>query len=256
MTALPNNNATWAAFRSIQSRRTIIPFATTAFIILLVLTYFYLRPAPSQPVIAGNNISSCINFYYANKAANYDVAKLYDVYGFCYNSQIAQLSFEEDSVRRDNFVFQRSENIALLAMVIGITLSGVALAGLQLFASYKLALRGKGALADGGEANFTPNSVIVKSSVVGVVILAISFAFFMVYVIDVYTLRDTAPGPTRAAPLPSTSAASPQLTLRPGPVPTAGQTEHLSGSAAPGAVAATGAQPVPSLTPAAPQNHP
>jgi len=74
-----------------------------------------------------------------------------------------------------------------MLMVVSITISGVILAGLQLFASYKLASVGKGVFEATGEANITSHSMAVKSSVVGVVILAISFAFFLVFVLYVYT---------------------------------------------------------------------
>ncbi len=75
-------------------------------------------------------------------------------------------------------------------MVVVITFSGVVLAGLQLLGSYRLAKLGRAAFGDGGEATITASSVAVKSSVVGVVILAISFAFFLVFVLDVYTIRE------------------------------------------------------------------
>jgi hypothetical protein len=133
--------------------------------------------------------------------------------GFCYNFQIAQLILEEEAVRRDNFVFQRGENVALLAMVISITISGVALAGLQLLASYKLASKGRGDLAKGGEATITRDSVVVKSSVVGVIILAISFAFFMVFVIYVYTLKDD--GSTRPMGSPDATQSGGAATPKP-----------------------------------------
>jgi hypothetical protein len=95
-------------------------------------------------------------------------------------------------IRRDNYVFQRHENIILLIMVVSITLSGVFLAGLQLLAAYKLALLGKAEFASASELR--ENSSF-KSSVVGLVILTISFAFFLVFVVDVYTLKDDSPSP-------------------------------------------------------------
>jgi lysylphosphatidylglycerol synthetase-like protein (DUF2156 family) len=174
----------------------------TGFVLGLIMSWIYYgeRSSDTSSINIGNNISSCINKYYKEKTTDdTNVNNLYQFDGFCYNSQVAQLILEEEAVRRDNFVFQRAENIALLVMVISITISGVALAGLQLFASYKLASSGKGNLADGGEATFKSDSIIVKSSVVGVVILAISFAFFIVFVVDVYTLKDTGdPGPANS----------------------------------------------------------
>ena len=80
----------------------------------------------------------------------------------------------------------------MLYMVVFITLSGVILAGLQLWASYRLASCGKGTLADGGDLTFKPDDVAVKSSVVGVIILAISLAFFSIFVAQVYKITPLA----------------------------------------------------------------
>ncbi|WP_210253750.1 hypothetical protein [Bradyrhizobium sp. S69] len=128
---------------------------------------------------------------------------------------------DEENIRKDNFVFQRRENIILLFMVVVITLSGVALAGLQLLASYKLAVLGRGELSGGGEISYSKDAVSFKSSVVGLVILFVSFAFFMVFVLDVYTLRETT---SSTASQPGIAASeTPQVrTLYPAQVPQAG----------------------------------
>jgi len=75
----------------------------------------------------------------------------------------------------------------LMYMVVLITFAGVFLAGVQLLASYKLASLGKGELAGGGEIQYSATGASFKSSVVGLVILALSFAFFLVFVFYVYT---------------------------------------------------------------------
>jgi hypothetical protein len=219
---------------------------TVVFATVAASVYFKTRDPGASTVQIGDTISSCIHQYYTGSdTSKPNVDLLYQMDGFCYNFQIAQLIVEEEAVRRDNFIFQRAENVALLAMVISITISGVALAGLQLLASYKLASIGKGEMAKGGEATIRHDSVVVKSSVVGVVILAISFAFFMVFVIYVYTLKDD--GSTRpmgspdaiqsgaaAAPKPANTlqmappAAAParQFNLNPVPKAAPSATDH------------------------------
>jgi hypothetical protein len=206
--------------------------AITVVVLISASGWFILQPRLEQgaersnPVRVGENLPSCMHQLYQFRSAdNPDISELYQVFGLCYNSTIAQLVVEEEAVRRDNFVFQRAENVALLIMVITITLSGVVLAGLQLLGSYKLALARKGQLVDGGEASLKPDSIVVKSSVVGVVILAISFAFFMVFVVYVYTLRDdTAPGPGRSPtatqPSPTSSLLSQPPQKQSNPTPT------------------------------------
>lgn len=119
-----------------------------------------------------------------------DVALLSNLYQLCYGVLRSRLVAQEQVIRNETLVFQRSENVVIMWMVVAITLSGVALAGAQLLASYRLADRGRGTIADGGEVNLAHDHLAVRSSYVGVLILAISFAFFLVFVIYVYTLRE------------------------------------------------------------------
>lgn len=106
----------------------------------------------------------------------------------CKETTLAQLNIDEQVVRRDNFVFQRYENAMLLFMVIFITMSGVIFAGLQLLASYKLAMAGKRDISPNSELSYANASF--RTSVVGLMILAISFGFFLVFVNGVYTLKE------------------------------------------------------------------
>jgi sterol desaturase/sphingolipid hydroxylase (fatty acid hydroxylase superfamily) len=100
---------------------------------------------------------------------------------------------------------QLHQNSVIMWMVVAITLSGVILAGIQLWATYRLAQAGKGTIADGGEVMIEQNRLVVRSSVVGVVILALSFAFFAVYVLFVYRITDM-PGIQTVAPRPTAGA--------------------------------------------------
>src|SRR5205807_6747745 len=116
---------------------------------------------------------------------------LYDLNLFCYNSIGSQLKLDQEKIRRDSFVFQRNENVVLLYMVVLITISGIVLAGVQLLASYKLALIGRGELAGGAsEIGYSADNVSFKSSVIGLTILAMSFAFFLVFIMYVYDMRE------------------------------------------------------------------
>ena len=141
-----------------------------------------------------------------DKAAQINL--LWSVYYLCDAMTSRKLLYEEQVIRNENFVFQRYENTIIMLMVVSITISGVILAGLQLFASYKLAAVGKGAFEATGEVNITSHSMAVKSSVVGVIILAISFAFFLVFVLYVYTFTPAINSGTAAASS-SPQAASP-----------------------------------------------
>jgi small-conductance mechanosensitive channel len=78
----------------------------------------------------------------------------------------------------------------VLWMVLTITLSGVVLAGLQLLAAYRLATAGRGEFAQQQEITLEQNRISLKSSVTGLLILVVSFAFFMVYVAWVFAIRE------------------------------------------------------------------
>jgi hypothetical protein len=69
-------------------------------------------------------------------------------------------------------------------------LSGVILAAFQLLAAFRLASAGKGEFAQSQELTLEQNRISLKSSVTGLMIFVISFAFFMVYVVWVYTSKE------------------------------------------------------------------
>ena len=136
------------------------------------------------------SLSSCIEKY---KTPTPQVDELYGLSNFCFGKIASQFKLDEEKIKRDSYVFQRNENVILLYMVVLVTLSGVALAGLQLLASYSLAAGGKGKLTEGGELKYSAQGVSFKSSVVGLMILAMSFAFFSVFIVYVYTFQPEQP---------------------------------------------------------------
>jgi hypothetical protein len=135
--------------------------------------------------VNGTSIADCVQKFGSSTGAK-EVAELNGVNNFCYDYVAYQLSADEGVIRRDNYVFQRNENVVLMYMVVLITFMGVVLAGVQLLASYKLASLGKGELGGNSELKYSAGGASFKSSVVGLVILALSFAFFLVFVFYVY----------------------------------------------------------------------
>ena len=182
--------------------RSVVPAITAAAICLpLVLFFLYLMLEVGRIEIDRSNddghaVSACIEKQQSLlNVSNVTVDQLYRLNDFCYDTIGSQLKIDQEKIRRDNFLFQRKENVVLLYMVILITLSGVALAGLQLLASYKLAVVGRGELAGGGEVSYSAQQgVSFKSSVVGLMILALSFAFFLVFIVYVYSFTNEPSG--------------------------------------------------------------
>jgi hypothetical protein len=195
----------------------------TLFFLYLMVTVTFINTDSSN--VDGKAVTTCIEKYKGQLGlSKVTVDELYQLNGFCFNSVGSQLKIDQEKIRRDNYVFQRNENVVLLYMVVLITLSGVALAGLQLLASYKLASGGRGELAGGGEIVYNiQQGVSFKSSVVGLMILAMSFAFFLVFIYNVYTLIE-ASTPNEAKP----AKQPPVLNLFPSPPAKKGDNNLLS----------------------------
>jgi hypothetical protein len=165
---------------------------------VILLFYLYLMYGVAHVEVGNSNfqesaVSDCIERYRSLVSVpTVDVPNLYHLNGFCFDSLGSQLKLDQEQIRRNTFLFQSTENVVLLYMVVIITFSGVLLAGVQLVASYRLAVNGHGDLAGGGELTYSPSSgaVSFKSSVVGVTILALSFAFFLVFVKEIYPLKE------------------------------------------------------------------
>lgn len=111
--------------------------------------------------------------------------------------RIAQQNFATDALlRRVKLVQQIGDGRVMLWMVVLITFSGVVLAGVQLLASYRLATIGREALNQSMEFTVEKDKVALKSSVTGLFILLISFAFFLVFVQQIYTVTYIDPDAT------------------------------------------------------------
>jgi hypothetical protein len=108
----------------------------------------------------------------------------------CYTEVRGEAVLMDFNLRRSTLIEQKTEGRIILWMVVAITLSGVALAGLQLVAAYRLASAGHGDFGAAQEVTLEQNKISLKSSVTGLMILVISFAFFMVYVVYVYTVKE------------------------------------------------------------------
>jgi hypothetical protein len=117
----------------------------------------------------------------------------------CYTEVRGEAILTDFNIRRSTLIEQQTEGRIILWMVVAITLSGVALAGLQLVAAYRLASTGHGDFASPQEITLEQNKIALKSSVTGLTILVISFAFFMVYIVWVYTVKEMKQAPPEAS---------------------------------------------------------
>jgi hypothetical protein len=108
----------------------------------------------------------------------------------CGNQIYNSMYFADFNIRREKFVRQELDERVNLWMVVCITVSGVLLAGIQLFMSYRLALTGRAEFAKDTTLLAEQGKISLQSSVTGVIILVISLAFFFVYVKWIYTIEE------------------------------------------------------------------
>jgi hypothetical protein len=159
-----------------------------------------------------------------------DHGTLFRTLDYCYARQYYQATLSEMAIRRSGFLRQNHENEVMLWMVVTITVSGVFLAGMQLLASYNLAQAGRGEFAGAGEVTLERGRLAVKSSVTGLLILSVSFAFFMVYVLFVYTIKEHQPASSPGAGQATQGAAAPVTAAPDGPA----SGPRLTGGGGPG----------------------
>jgi hypothetical protein len=118
----------------------------------------------------------------------------FDVYErawrLCGNQIYNGMYFADFNIRREKFIRQELDERVNLWMVVCITISGVLLAGVQLFMSYKLAVLGRAEFAKDTSLLAEQGKISLQSSVTGVIILTISLAFFFVYVKWIYAVDE------------------------------------------------------------------
>src|SRR3954468_3827617 len=135
--------------------------------------------------------NKCIDRVFSRlKLEAVDLAVYEDVWKLCGTESFNALSLQDFRIRREKFVRQELDERVTLALVVGITISGVLMAGLQLLMSYKLAQAGHSELAKDIELSVQKDKIALKSSVVGLAILVISLAFFVVYVKWIYSIQE------------------------------------------------------------------
>lgn len=116
-------------------------------------------------------------------------AELRQIVEYCYSLLHSQQLLKDFEIRKQNFLQQYQTNRILMWMVVAITISGVILAAIQLLATYKLAELNKTAFPTTDELTLKRNQIVLRSSVTGLFIVALSFAFFLVFVLYVYRIQ-------------------------------------------------------------------
>lgn len=127
----------------------------------------------------------------------------------CYNRLVRQGQLNEYQIRRVNFQTQHIADTVTLWMVVTLTVCGVALAAWQIFASSRLVTSNPEKLTS--ELSIERGKIFVRSSVTGLLILLVSFAFFYVYVVWIYQLREWSDD-AKVEPVPTAPPDVPDVT--------------------------------------------
>jgi hypothetical protein len=143
------------------------------------------------------NMTECVKSLreiLGKNSTNGDINELWNQMDICKFQLETQGYLDDFQIIRSKFYIQNYDDTVVLWMVVFITISGIILAGLQLLISYRLAVAAGTDLGDmGGEISLEKGKVSLKSSLSGIFILAISFAFFWLFVIEVYKMEEFDP---------------------------------------------------------------
>jgi hypothetical protein len=121
---------------------------------------------------------------------NPTVSVLKDVNAYCFAKISSQFYVYDLKINQNAFVHQNRASVVVMWMVVSITLAGVVLAALQLLAAFRMA--DASIINEVGEISFSKDRMVLRSSFIGLIILTISFAFFLVFILYVYRLEKPA----------------------------------------------------------------
>jgi hypothetical protein len=149
-----------------------------------------LRGAGQSPAYT-KEISTCLDDTMKKiDVAKIDLVSLNDLGNFCAQHKYWQLLLTDFDYRRAKFFRQDYDDKIMLWLVVTITASGVALSALQLITSYKLAASGRVVAQGDSKITLEASKISVQSSITGLLILTVSLAFFIVFVIKVYQFKE------------------------------------------------------------------
>lgn len=200
------------------SRTTVwIPIAAWAVLaIALVMCLYTLRTAQNPPLVLDETqkVQQCWSkSLQLMKPAAVGFDTLGHLSDFCYTEIRREDLLTDFVIRRQDFVKQQFETEVIMWMVVTITLSGILLAGIQLFAAYQLASEGKAEFDSDHNLRIEQGRISLKSSVTGLAILVVSLIFFIVYVKWVYTITGPVADPQPDDVLVQTPNPTPQQTV-------------------------------------------
>ena len=171
----------------------LIP-ATLGLSVLLVFVYLFVyknvgpEPKADSP---RETVHDCIlDTQSLSKVQINNLNDYIGLYNLCNDEIYRNYEYRDFGIRKEKFVRQELDERVNLWLVVIITVSGVLMSAIQLFMSYKIALSGKEYWSSDATFAIKQGEISFKSSVTGLAILAMSLAFFVVYVGWIYPNKD------------------------------------------------------------------
>lgn len=190
MTKVVSTNKNQISTSVVATRLKIFIFALLAAVALLsgLVAYSLSQSANFDTVMKAPSIGECTE----KTSASLDqrqaptIETFESVLNYCYSFARDEDLMKDFTIRKLNFAQQYRANGILMWIVVLITVCGVVLAAFQIISSYRLVSAAEDIPANQTELILTRDTLALKSSVTGLFILAISFAFFLAFVIYVY----------------------------------------------------------------------
>lgn len=183
------------------------PALSVFLLIISLLLWDAGKPAHGQAAPQTSSFEACIqqssSSPSASQSAAYKMAEQRSANFVCFERFRYASLLAESRSRVRLFESQVPMTYMLLAMVIILTLSGVALATIQLRAAIKLAKASEEVAGRDTTISLETGKASVTSSYVGLAILFLSFGFFYVFAVNIYDIREL-PSQQKPAIVPAT----------------------------------------------------
>jgi hypothetical protein len=183
----------------------VIPYIgiTLCCVFLFVAALLFLTKDGKSNQTQIDPFHSCINDARQDVKTDILIVETYiSLWNLCDRQIYDTLIYDDFAIRREKFRRQELDERVNLWLVVAITLSGVTLSGVQLIMSFRIAMSGKEYWANDTAFAIEQGRISFKSSITGLAILALSLAFFVVYVRWIYADREI--GAPMASPTPIT----------------------------------------------------
>ena len=170
---------------------------------------------PSYKLHSPPSINSCTNSALElTKPEKLEADTINKLNLICYNTILDQYNLNDFEIRKQKYLHQSYADRVVLWMIFLITISGVILAALQMAASFQLAATGREMFTQSQELMHENGKLVIKSSVTGLFILVISFAFLTLFVYKIQPINEYKIGKYAPTPKNLPSSANESGTLK------------------------------------------